>query len=158
MLATSRPDDENSHRSSLVSGLAAARTFTLGPVDEAAVTQWLTRYVDAWRTYDADAIGALFSEDAAYRYHPWDKDEEIVRGRAAIVANWLEEPDAPESWNAEYHAWAVAGERAVAVGTTSYLAADGATVEREYHNVFLLRFDSDGRCAEFTELYMPRAD
>jgi len=158
MLATSRPDDEDSHRSSLVSVLGGARAVTLAPVDEAAVTQWLARYVDAWRTYDAESIGALFSDDAAYRYHPWDEDAEIVRGRAAIVANWLEEPDAPESWDAEYHAWAVAGERAVAVGVTRYLAAEGTTVDREYHNVFLLRFDNDGRCMEFTELYMPRAD
>jgi hypothetical protein len=41
---------------------------------------------------------------------------------------------------------------------TRYHAEEGADekVEREYHNVFLLRFDADGRCAEFTELYMPR--
>jgi len=31
------------------------------------------------------------------------------------------------------------------------------TVEREYHNVFLCRFDA-GRCTEFTEYYMRRPD
>ena len=158
MFATTRPDDENSHRSSLVSVLAGARAVTLAPVDEAAVTQWLARYVDAWRAYDTDEVGALFSDDATYRYHPWDEGAEIVQGRPAIIASWLEEPDAAGSWSAEYQAWAVDGERAVAVGATRYLAADGTTVEREFHNVFLLRFDSDGRCSEFTELYMPRAD
>ena len=122
------------------------------------MTQWLARYVGAWRTSDADAIGALFSEDATYRYHPWDEGEEVLHGRPAIIASWLEEPDPVESWAADYRAWAVDGERAVAVGTTRYLAADGTTVEREYDNVFLLRFDSDGRCSEFTELYMRRAD
>ena len=40
-----------------------------------------------------------------------------------------------------------------------YLAEDdgsGGKVKREYHNVFLLRFDADGRCAEFTEQFQLR--
>jgi len=125
-------------------------------VDDETVAQWLTRYVDAWRTYDRAAIGALFSEDAVYRFHPWDEGEETVRGREAIAANWLEEPDAADSWTAEYRPWAVDGDRVVAVGTTRYLD-DRDAVEREYHNAFLLEFDADGRCKEFTELYMPRS-
>jgi len=123
-------------------------------MDDAKVAQWLTSYVEAWRTYDAAAIGALFSEDVVYRYHPWDENDEVVRGREAIVSNWLEEPDATGSWSAEYRPWAVDGDRAVAVGATRYLTEDGEAVEREFHNVFLLRFDTDDRCKEFTELYM----
>jgi hypothetical protein len=30
------------------------------------VQRWLDAYVDAWRTYDPAAIGALFAEDATY--------------------------------------------------------------------------------------------
>jgi hypothetical protein len=37
--------------------------------------------VDAWRTYDPAAIGTLFAEDATYAYHPYDEDEEVVRGQ-----------------------------------------------------------------------------
>ena len=122
------------------------------------MAHWLTNYVDAWRTYDEAAIGALFSEDAVYRFHPWDEGDETVRGREAIVSNWLEEPDAADSWTAEYRPWAVDGDRVVAVGTTRYLAEDRERVEREFHNVFLLEFDADGRCTEFTELYMRRPD
>jgi ketosteroid isomerase-like protein len=127
-------------------------------MDDAAVAQWLTSYVEAWRTYEAPAIGALFTEDAVYRYHPWDENEDVVRGREAIVSTWLEDPDATGTWTAEYRPWAVADDRAVAVGATRYLTEDRKAVEREFHNVFLLRFDSDGRCKEFTELYMPRSD
>ena len=157
MFATSRPDDEDSHRSSLVSVLAGARAVTLTPVDEAAVRQWLERYVGAWRTSDADAIGALFSEDATYRYTRGTRAKKSFMGAPrSSPAGWR--PDPVESWAADYRAWAVDGERAVAVGTTRYLAAEGTTVEREYDNVFLLRFDSDGRCSEFTELYMRRPD
>jgi hypothetical protein len=42
------------------------------------------------------------------------------------------------------------GDRAVATGTSTYTAPD----PKVYDNVFLLVFDDDGRCAEFTELYM----
>ena len=129
-------------------------------MDEAALAKWLDDYVTAWRTYDRDAIGSLFSDDAVYRFHPWDEGDDAVRGREAIVANWLEEPDAPGTWSAAYEPWLVAGDRAVATGVTRYLAEegeDGATVEREYYNVFLLRFDADGRCRELTELYTRRS-
>ncbi len=127
-------------------------------MDTAAFQRWLDDYVEAWRTYDEEAIGALFSADASYRYHPWDEGDDVVEGRAAIVAHWLEEKDEPGSWNAEYRPWAIDEDRAVAVGVSRYLAADGASVEREYHNVFLCRFDADGLCREFTEIFLRRSD
>jgi ketosteroid isomerase-like protein len=123
-------------------------------VDEAGFRHWLDAYIDAWRTYDVDAIGDLFSDEVEYRYHPWD---DPVRGRAAIVENWLADRDEPESWTAEYRPWLVSGDDAVAVGVTRYLAPDRTNVEREYHNVFLCRFESQGRCREFTELFLKRS-
>ncbi len=120
------------------------------------VQAWLDGYIDAWRTYDPERIGALFTHDAEYRYHPWD---EPLRGRDAIVRSWVvpEGPassrDEPGTYHARYEPYAVDGERAVAVGSTDYLAADGS-VERRYRNVFLLRFDEAGRCGSFTEWFM----
>jgi hypothetical protein len=110
--------------------------------------RWLDAYVEAWRTYDPAAIGALFSEDAQYRYHPWDDDP--VVGREAIVADWLANRDDPGAWEAEYTPFAVDGDRAVATGTSRYDDADG---KRTYHNVFLCRFDAEGRCREYTEVF-----
>ncbi len=109
--------------------------------------RWLDGYVEAWRSYDPEAIGALFAEDAEYRYHPW---EAPLRGRAAIVADWLANRDEPGTWSAEYRPWAVDGDRGVATGTSHY---DEARGKRSYHNVFLCRFDADGRCVEFTEVF-----
>jgi ketosteroid isomerase-like protein len=109
--------------------------------------RWLDAYVDAWRSCDPAAIGALFSEDAEYRYHPWS---EPVRGRDAIVAAWTGDQDEPGTWQAEYRPWAVDGDRGVATGTSRYDNADG---KQTYHNVFLCRFDADGRCREFTEVF-----
>lgn len=125
-------------------------------MDEAAFQRWLDDYLAAWRSYDEGAIGALFTEDARYLYHPWASDEETLVGRAAIVSSWLEDRDEPDSWTADYRPWLVSGDRAVAVGTSRYLGPDGETIDREYHNVFLCIFDADGRCREFTELYMQR--
>jgi hypothetical protein len=117
------------------------------------VQAWLDRYVEAWRTYDESQIGELFSQDATYRYHPYDSGEDVLHGREAIVASWLENRDAPGSWEARYEPYAVDGDRAVATGSSRY-AASGDKPERTFWNCDLLRFDRDGRCAEFTELYM----
>jgi hypothetical protein len=115
-----------------------------------ALRRWLDAYVDAWRTYDPATIGALFAEDAIYAYHPYDEGEEVVRGREAIVANWLEERDEPGTWEASYRPLVVEGQRAVAEGTTSYTNGDF------FWNLWTLRFDEDNRCAEFVEWYMVR--
>ncbi|HYI74954.1 MAG TPA: nuclear transport factor 2 family protein [Gaiellaceae bacterium] len=127
-------------------------------MDEAAVRSWLERYVEAWRSYDPDDIGNLFSVDAVYRYHPWDDGDDAVRGRDAIVTSWLEDTDERDSWSASYEPWLVAGDRAVALGVSRYRPGDREAVPREYHNVFLLRFDGEQRCTEFTELYARRKD
>lgn len=124
-------------------------------MDAADVAEWLERYVAAWKSYDPQEIGALFAQDARYRVRPWDDDAEAVRGRAAIVADWLESPDEPGSFEAAYRPWAIDDDRAVAVGTTRYLATDDAP-EAEFHNVFLLRFDDEGRCVELTDVSMRR--
>jgi len=118
------------------------------------VQTWLDRYVGAWRSYDPAAIGELFAADATYKYHPYD-DEAIV-GREAIVANWLESPDSAGSWDAGYEPWAVDGDRAVTVGESRYLEADGST-RTVFHNIWTLRFDDDGRCSEFVEYFMEQA-
>ncbi len=121
-------------------------------MDRSDVDRWLARYVAAWRSYDREEIEALFSDDARYRYHPWD---EPVVGAAAIAADWLEDRDDPERWEASYQCYAVDGDAAVAVGTSSYLDEIGA-VEKVFDNVYLLRFAADGRCSEFTEQFMKR--
>jgi ketosteroid isomerase-like protein len=122
-------------------------------MDRSAVQDWLDRYVAAWRANDAMPIEELFSDDAVYGYRPWDSDDHTIRGRDAIVGSWLDEPDEPASWEAHYEPYAVEGDRAVAVGWSRY-AAGGDSPERTYHNAYLLRFDPDGRCAEFHEFYM----
>jgi ketosteroid isomerase-like protein len=116
-------------------------------VTEDDLQDWLDRYVAAWRSYNPKEIGELFTDDAMYVYHPWDVGDDVVRGRDAIVANWLEDPDQPDSWTGSYKPLLVAGDRAVATGTTTYTNGDN------FHNLWVLRF-AGGRCAEFVEWYM----
>ena len=125
-------------------------------MEKADVQRWLDAYVAAWKSYDRDAIEALFSEDVEYRYHPYD---EPIRGRDAVVASWLGEADnadassrdEPGTYDAAYAPAAVDGNVAVAVGASTY--TQPAAV---YDNCFLMQFDADGRCSEFTEFFMKR--
>ena len=109
------------------------------------VQRWLDDYVVAWRTYDPKKIGALFSGDATYAYTPWD---EPVRGREAIVAEWLTDRDAPDSWEAVYRPLLIDGDQAVATGETRYRSG------KVFSNLWLLRFTRNGECSEFVEWYM----
>ena len=121
-------------------------------MDRRQVSDWLLGYIAAWRSYDADRIGDLFSDDAEYRFRP---HEDPIRGRAAIVDAWLDDRDEPGTYDAAYEPVAVDGDVAVATGASTYFAADGS-VERVFDNCFLLRFDADGRCRGFTEWFMER--
>jgi ketosteroid isomerase-like protein len=123
--------------------------------------RWLAAYVEAWTTYDPAQIAALFAEDITYRYHP---EDDPIEGRDAVVDAWLGEGDHPEAgerdepgtFEAAYRAVAVDGDRAVATGISSYRDSPGGAIARVYDNCFVMQFDSEGRCREFTEWFMQR--
>jgi hypothetical protein len=125
-------------------------------MDRQRAAGWLHRYVAAWKSYDRTAIEELFAPRAHYRYHPYDTP---VVGPRAIADSWLspENRDEPGTYDAAYEPVAVDGDIVVATGSSTYRVDDG---ERVYDNVFVMRFDDAGRCAEFTEWYVqrPRAD
>ena len=123
-------------------------------MERAEVARWLTDYMEAWRTYDRERIGALFAEQAVYRYHPYD---EPIVGRDAIVESWFDEPDEPGSYDAAYEPVAIDGDIAVATGSSTYTGRDGS-IRAVYDNCFVMRFEADGLCREFTEWYIERPD
>ena len=130
-------------------------------MDREDAQDWLNRYVDAWLSYDANDIAALFSDDVRYRYHPYD---EPIVGRDAVVASWRGEGDpgddstrdSPGTYDADYTPIAVDDDTVVATGTSRYREQPGGPVVRTYENCFVLRFDRDGRCSAFTEYYLRR--
>jgi hypothetical protein len=122
------------------------------------VQAWLDAYERAWETYDPEQIAALFSENAEYRWHPAD---DPAVGRDVIVRAWVapegneSSRDEPGTYLGEYRPWAVDGNRAVAIGTSTYWTdASRSTVARTYFNNWLLEFDDAGKCSSFTEYYM----
>ena len=117
-------------------------------MDRDVFQTWLDRYIAAWRSNDPEAIGALFSDDVVYSYRPYSP---AVRGREAIVADWLRDPDEPDSWEAEYQAVAVDGDTGVSVGESRY-PKDGRT----FSNVFVVRFNDKGEAREFSEWWVEK--
>jgi hypothetical protein len=122
-------------------------------IDHVIVTAWLEKFVAAWKSYDAEAIGSLFSEDARYYYSPY---QEPVVGREAIVASWLEDADTPGTYDAHYAPIAIDGLTAVVNGHSQYFRKGSKIVENEFDNIFVLRFDEQGHCTEFREWYMKK--
>lgn len=119
---------------------------------KADVSDWLKAYIRAWESYQPDAIGDLFSEDATYVYHPFG---EPVVGRDAIVASWLAEPDPPGTYEASYEPIAIDGDVAVTNGRSLYYKDSSRTeLTKQWDNIFVIRFDKDGRCVSFREWFM----
>jgi hypothetical protein len=112
---------------------------------------WLAGYVEAWRTYDEGKIGALFSDDVEYRYHP---QIEPLLGRAAVVASWVEGKDDPGTYDATYRVLAIDGDVHVANGASRYFDGPGGPLRDEYFNVYVCRFNDAGECTSFTEYWI----
>jgi hypothetical protein len=112
---------------------------------------WLNRYVEAWRSGDAEAIGSLFSADSSYSFRA---GHTTVIGREAIVEAWLQEQAKEEGpWEASYEPLAIEDMVHVSIGTTKYFDESGM-VRDEYSNIFVCRFDDAGACSEFSEWWM----
>ena len=109
------------------------------------VQAWLDAYVAAWRSPDRDAIVALFTDDVAYQYLPFD---EPLQGAEEVADSWLAEPDEPGTWEAEYAPALISGQEAIATGETSY--TDGEV----FSNLWQLTLAPDGRCSRFVEWYL----
>jgi ketosteroid isomerase-like protein len=109
--------------------------------------EWMAGYLRAWRGNEAADIGALFSDDAVYLTAP---DAEPRHGRDAIVAGWLEDADAPGEWSFDWWVLHEGPDVAFVQGRTEYPA------ERDYLNLWVIRFAEDGRAEEFTEWYLAR--
>ena len=63
--------------------------------------------------------------------------------------------DRPGTYRGDYRPLLMQNETVIAVGTSRYYTDDTrGTLDREYHNLWVLRFAGDGRCGSFTEWYM----
>ena len=77
-------------------------------------------------------------------------------GLNSTIAGLTSPFDAIGEFKAEYRCIAVDGDVAVATGSSSYKDSVDGPVVRVYDNCFVLRFDSEARCREFTEWFIQR--
>jgi uncharacterized protein (TIGR02246 family) len=108
--------------------------------------EWVEGYIRAWNSNDPEDIGALFTEDALYYTEPYAAP---WRGREQIIERWLERKDEPGQTSFDWRPLVETSETAVIVGTATY-----RDPPRVYSNLWVLRFDREGRCLEFTEWWM----
>lgn len=118
-----------------------------------ALSEWLARYIDVWQSGDHSRVAELFTDDAVYYSDPFAAPR---HGHAAIAEYWRMAGDPPDAFEAEYEPFAVAGDVAIVTGFSRYFDESRSRVDKDYGNIFVLRFADDGRCREYREWYMLR--
>jgi uncharacterized protein (TIGR02246 family) len=114
-------------------------------MDRQKVAEWVAGYERAWRTPGVEALGDLFTPDAVYLQGPY---REPVTGLPAIGEMWDQEregPDEPFTMTSEIVA--VDGDTAVVRLEVRY----HQPTEREFRDLWVVRFAGDGRCRAFEE-------
>jgi hypothetical protein len=127
-------------------------------MDRQQFQNWLDGYVEAWKTYDPEKIAALFADDCEYRYHPNDAGDDVLHGRAAIVANWLDNKDPEGTVDAKYEPLAIDGDTHVAQGHSDYFDGPGGPMRDQYFNIYVCNFNDRGECTRFIEYWIQNRD
>ena len=131
-------------------------------MDHQNAQAWLDRYVAAWLSYDRDDVAPLFSEDVALPLPPVRRaDRRPRRGRRVVarrrrLRRRVHAATPRARTTRSYAPVAVDGDTVVATGTSTYRDVPDGPVTRTFENCFVMRFDADGRCREFTEYYLRR--
>ncbi|MEX0865489.1 MAG: nuclear transport factor 2 family protein [Acidimicrobiia bacterium] len=111
---------------------------------------WMDGYVLAWSTNDLHDISALFSPAAVYDPQTSDGEWE---GLDQIIEQWQEIADQEGNWDFEWAALVETDELAVVTARTRYYDPPAS-----YRNLFVIRFDHENRCYDFTEWYIEEDD
>lgn len=109
------------------------------------VARWVRAYESAWRTAGTEALTGLFAPDVLYRPSPWAQP---VSGLAALSRFWEGGRDGPDEVF-ELTSEVVALDGRVAVVRVSVDYKD--VTSGRWRDLWVLRFDADGRCIEFEE-------
>lgn len=115
------------------------------PIQREHVAAWVHAYERAWRTAGVEALADLFAPGVVYRPSPWARP---VRGLPALSQFWEAARDGPDEVF-ELRSDLVALDGSVAVVRISVDYED--VTSGCWRDLWVLRFDTDGRCAEFDE-------
>lgn len=125
-------------------------------MDRPAVERWIEGYRRAWASDAPDDVAALFTQDATYKPYPWRREAVGWRGRDEIVAKWVGRGDSKIGWRFDHEIVAVEGDTAVIEGWTYYDRGEGEPWEEAYANIWLVRFDDDGKARQFQEWWVQK--
>jgi hypothetical protein len=114
------------------------------------VDEWVDAYAEAWRTRDAEAAAALFTEDCLYRAHPL---QEPHRGTDGVRAYWAGVTSTQDRVDVRMGRPVESADgRRAAVEFWVRMLNDGAEVTLV--GILVLRFADDGRCVELREAWL----
>jgi hypothetical protein len=120
-------------------------------VNRGSLRDWIAGYERAWRTPDGPeldrALAALFAPQATYSTAPF---EPPYQGLQAIARMWKAErkgPDEPFTMVAEV----VAADAEHDTGVLRLEVHYGQPREQVYRDLWIVRFDAEGRCEHFEE-------
>lgn len=107
---------------------------------------WMDGYVLAWSSNQEEHIRALFTPEAVYDPQSADGEWE---GIDEIVVRWQEIADVEDNWDFMWQPLVETDDLAVVTGRTRYIEPPVS-----YRNLWVIRFDEEGRCYDFTEWYI----
>lgn len=110
-----------------------------------AAQRWAKVWERSWREHDAEAIAALYADDAFWQQHPFREPE-----REYLARVFAEEATA----RCEFGDPIVEGDRAAVAWTGQTTLVDGGA--EELVGVSLLRFDGDGLVVEQRDVWVGR--
>jgi len=114
-------------------------------LSHAAVARWIAAYESAWRSPGTHGLAGLFTHDASYLQAPYRSP---VVGLTDIARMWEAERQGPnETFRMSSELLAVDGDTAVARVEVWY----GDPVTEEFRDLWVMRFDREGRCRSFEE-------
>jgi ketosteroid isomerase-like protein len=112
------------------------------------VERWIARYEDAWRSGDAEAAAALFTEDCVFRSHPFRGPEDAREYTLRVFADEEEvEPRFGEP--------VVEGDRAA---VEYWAAMKEDALDLTLAGCLVFRLAPDGRCSELRDVWTTAPD
>jgi hypothetical protein len=114
-------------------------------VDRAGLADWVAAYERAWRAAGTEGLARLFTPEATYQTHPYERP---FSGLAAISALWEDQREGPDE------VFTMTSEVVAVEGATGVVRVEvryGDPPGQQYRDLWIVRLDDDGRCSHFEE-------